>query len=115
MKPLRILYVGVNYKYINPTHTLLPCALSLAGQLYFYGPGYLDNNILEKGLDAFVDSIGNIDLIVVNKELISKIKFEVLNKYYFQFCGSKFFFDQKVFNNIRDFLNLIRIKLLHLY
>ena len=32
MKPLRIFYVGVNYKNKNPTPMLLQCASSQAGQ-----------------------------------------------------------------------------------
>ena len=59
MKPLRILYVGANYKYINPTYMLFPCALSQAGHLYFYGPGYHDKNILEK-----VGSLFNLPFLI---------------------------------------------------
>ena len=39
----RILFVDVNASFVNPTRNLLPLALLAAGDVRFFGPGYVSS------------------------------------------------------------------------
>lgn len=54
---MRILIVDCNLRYMNPMRNLLPYYMSQAGDdVVFYGPGYSSGEVLEKGLERFVNS-----------------------------------------------------------
>jgi hypothetical protein len=63
-----ILFVGINYRYINPTNPQLPAVLARVFDAHFYGPGFVAADVLERGLERFVESIGGVDLIFVTKD-----------------------------------------------
>ncbi len=64
----RILFVGINYRYINPTNPQLPAVLSRVFTAHFYGPGFVTAEVLERGIERFVESLGGVDLIFVTKD-----------------------------------------------
>lgn len=65
---LKLLFVGINYRYINPTVSLIPPALGRECSLYFYGPGFSDPDTLERGLDRYLESIRGVDAIFATKD-----------------------------------------------
>jgi Glycosyl transferases group 1 len=63
-----ILFVGINYRYINPTNPQLPAVVARVFDAHFYGPGFVAADVLERGLERFVESIGGVDLIFATKD-----------------------------------------------
>lgn len=68
-QPLRLLFVGFNSRYINPTNSLLPAMLKMAVDAEFYGPGFTDSNVLTQGLESFVDQHGPFDFLATTSQL----------------------------------------------
>jgi hypothetical protein len=66
----RLLHVGFDVDYINPTNKYLLTALSRAARLSRFGPGYVDEAALEAGLDAYVERHGPFDAIVIDEFVI---------------------------------------------
>lgn len=64
----KVLLVGLNYRYINPTNALIPAALSRSFSTHFYGPGYVSQEVLERGIERYVESVGGVDLIFATKD-----------------------------------------------
>jgi hypothetical protein len=106
MTNLNILYIGINYPYINPTPSLLPAALQRYCSVYKYGPGFSSTEILNKGIDKFADSIGNIDFIVTINSFGGDYASEALNKFLSQFVASKnaLKLTPQIIDDIRSFL-----------
>lgn len=65
-----ILFIGIYQRYIGATNYYLPAILHNNSNLFCYGPGYVSNETLEKGLDKYVESIGTVDFIVVTAQCI---------------------------------------------
>ena len=63
---MKVLYVDVNARFINPTRSLIACALLMRMDVRFFGPGFISTSVLEDGLEAFVDSTGPYDVIIAN-------------------------------------------------
>lgn len=76
-----VLFVGNNYRYINPTNSHLPAALSRVFDVHFYGPGYVSQDVLEKGVARYVDGIGGVDLIFVTKDFCGRYGVDRLNRF----------------------------------
>lgn len=62
----RILFVDVNASFVNPTRNLLPLALLAAGDVRFFGPGYVSSECLARGLSSFLDQEGPFDAVISN-------------------------------------------------
>ena len=62
----RILFVDVNASFVNPTRNLLPLALLAAGDVRFFGPGYVSSECLARGLFSFMDQEGPFDAVISN-------------------------------------------------
>jgi len=105
----RILFVDVNLTYINPTRQLLPDVFFEAGQTMTFGPGYVDRNLLERGLLAFVEAHGPFD-VLVSTELIPlhqiRDKATVIRAYRGNYCFtfdlSEIEFLPQIFNDFRS-------------
>jgi len=72
----RILFLGVNYRYINPTNSLIPSILAGISKLYFFGPGFVSQSMIDDGIDRFVEGIGGVDLIVTTTQIASGVSWE---------------------------------------
>ena len=66
MSKLSILYVGINYQYFNQTNSCLIKLIDNYCEVDYYGPGYVDQAILENGLSNFAkktkDRFSNMNL-----------------------------------------------------
>lgn len=83
-KKIRLLYVGFNRNYINRTNRLLLHALELEHVVDYFGPGYTSEAVINLGLNAWIDSKGEYDLLlfdhyVIMHEKISKLEKPFLN------------------------------------
>jgi hypothetical protein len=78
---IKTLFVGINYRYINPTTSLLPAALAGACELHFYGPGFVSDKVLGNGVDKYVDSIGGVDLVFASKDFCGGYEAERLRRF----------------------------------
>jgi hypothetical protein len=66
----RVLYLDANFRYVDPTRQTLPVVYSAAADTRFYGPGYVDEETLEKGLEAFIGEHGPFDVVVTNELIL---------------------------------------------
>lgn len=85
---MRLLFLDINLRYINPTRALVPGMLRECGETVVYGPGYQRAEVLEKGLQAFHDTNGPFDFVIGNEfsiPLRRHVAFKHLENYYLQF------------------------------
>jgi hypothetical protein len=75
------LFVGINQRYINPTNSLLPAVLQRFCNVRFYGPGFVSQATLDRGVERYVDSLGGIDLIVSTSQCCSDMETARLNRF----------------------------------
>jgi len=66
---MKILFVGFNAKYINPTNQLVHKALKLCSDVIFYGPGFVSGEELHRGLESFAEAYRPFDFIVTSTQL----------------------------------------------
>ena len=67
---IKVLFVGLNYRYFNPTGSLLRTALSRGCEVHFFGPGFVSIETLRAGIAAFARSLNGVDLIVATKDIV---------------------------------------------
>jgi hypothetical protein len=66
---MKILFIGFNAKYINPTNQLIPRMLKLFAEVSFYGPGFVGDEDLAMGISAFVASHGPFDIVATTTQM----------------------------------------------
>lgn len=77
----RVLYVGVNYRYINPTNSLLPAVLQRFSELDFYGPGFVGAETLGAGVERYADRAGGYDLVFAASNIFTFHPVERINRF----------------------------------
>jgi hypothetical protein len=77
----RALFVGINYRYINPTHGLIPTLFGRALETRFYGPGFVSQAVLDRGIASYVDSLDGVDVIIATKDLCANHDAERLSRF----------------------------------
>lgn len=83
----KILFVAINQRYINATNALLPSALGRSADLYLYGPGFVDGQVLERGIERYIEQIGGVDFIVVAAQCVIKLDTSELARYLKRFTA----------------------------
>jgi hypothetical protein len=79
---MKILFVGFNAKYINPTNQLIPRMLKLFADVALYGPGFVSDEVLNRGLSSFVDVNGPFDFIITTTQLAVETNPEQTENFY---------------------------------
>jgi hypothetical protein len=69
VKP-RILFLDVAVAYINPTRNLLPRLVDQAGDVTFFGPGYVPSEVLRRGLHSFIAEHGPFDVALATEHIV---------------------------------------------
>lgn len=77
----KILFIGINQRYINATNALLPAMMQRFYDVHFYGPGYVGQSLLDQGIDRYVETLGDIDFIVVTVQCVTKMDIARLTRY----------------------------------
>ena len=78
----KLLFVGFNARYINPTNAQLPAIFKLAGDATFYGPGFVDAATLARGLERFHAERGPFDAIVTTTQLCTEGDIGAIQRFY---------------------------------
>jgi hypothetical protein len=60
---MRLLFIDVYARYLNPTNSLHPGMLRLACESMFYGPGFVDSDELDAGVERFIEKHGPFDVV----------------------------------------------------
>ncbi len=79
---MKILFVGFNAKYINPTNQLIPRMLKLFAKVDLYGPGFVSDEELDRGLSAFSQARGPFDFIITTTQLAVETNPEEAETFY---------------------------------
>lgn len=69
-KKIRVLYLGFNRSYTNPTAELILRILGRITDLEYYGPGFSDEISLSKGIDKWFEEQPSYDFIVVDSYIL---------------------------------------------
>jgi len=80
---LRVLYIGINRSYVNPTTDHILNAMSELTDFYRYGPGYVSEKVLEQGIESFIMQKGSFDLLLTDSMIIESEKL-ICNPYLFE-------------------------------
>ena len=67
---LKLLYLGINRSYVNPTFDNLLISLSQNNVLYRYGPGFVTDSELEKGIDFWLDKHEEFDFVLTDSMIL---------------------------------------------
>ena len=67
---LRLLYIGINRSYVNPTTNNLLIALSYNFDIYRYGPGFSDEYELKMGIDLWIEKFGDFEIIMTDSMIL---------------------------------------------
>ena len=62
---MKLLYIDLSTRIANPTNSLIPALLRLSSDVVCYGPGFVDESVLDAGLAAFVDQHEKFDFHVM--------------------------------------------------
>ena len=64
---MRVLYIDINQKCLNPTINLFPSLLlEQFSNVIFYGPNYIDLKIVNKGIEDFLRNNDSFDIVIIN-------------------------------------------------
>ncbi len=77
----RVLFVGLNIRYMNATSSLWLTVLGKIFNLYCYGPGFLDSKTLSDGIERYVDSLGGVDFMFTTHYHCFDLKLERINRF----------------------------------
>lgn len=64
---LKVLFIGICNRYINPTNWLIPPMLRLEHEVLLYGPGYVSDQEVTAGLDAYCEKHGDLDFVITDR------------------------------------------------
>ena len=67
---LRVLYIGINRSYVNPTTDNILNGIGELTDFYRYGPGYVSEQVLEEGIEAFVQQKGGFDFLLTDSMIM---------------------------------------------
>lgn len=78
---MRVLIIDCNLRYMNPMRNLLPYYLAQSGDdVVFYGPGYSSGQVLEDGLEKFLQSQESFDIEVRTVQAIPQDEIKSISK-----------------------------------
>ena len=73
---MRIVLVDAKVRYINPTRSLVSTVLESFADTIAIGPGYVSGPTLREGLRAFLESVGDVDLVVATEHVLNAVNFD---------------------------------------
>jgi hypothetical protein len=84
----KVLFVGINIRYMNPTSSLWISVLARIFHLHFYGPGFVDSKTLASGIEKYIQTIGDIDFIFANHYLCFEYTSDRINRFVNNFTAT---------------------------
>jgi len=77
---MNILFIGINQRYINATNYYYPSILNRIGNLTCYGPGFVSEDEIAKGIDKFLETKTAPDIIVITAQCVVNKDASLFNK-----------------------------------
>lgn len=85
---MRIIYIDAKITHINPTANLIPQLFrEISSEVYYFGPGYTDDIVLDYGIEKFFDHYGPFDVAILgsgmpifshnNDDICSAVEFQM--------------------------------------
>ena len=99
---LRVLYIGINRSYVNPTTDHILNGIGEFTDCYRYGPGYVSEQVLEEGIEAFVQQKGGVDLLLTDS-MIMEVEDFINNPYLFE--NETIYFEKRLYYTFAKGLN----------
>lgn len=62
---MRLLYIDTFLISLNPTNSYASALFAGIGEAVLYGPGYVSSDILEQGIEKFIEATGPYDVLVL--------------------------------------------------
>jgi hypothetical protein len=69
MADLRILFVDIHLHALNPTNSLMSTMVAYAGNVKYYGPGYVSSETIATGIKKFIDREGPFDVLFIGPNI----------------------------------------------
>ncbi len=63
----KVLCLGFDIEYLNPTPKMLVEAIRATSDAHFFGPGYQASEIIDRGLDNFLERFGPFDIVLADE------------------------------------------------
>ena len=92
---LRVIYIGINRSYVNPTTDNILNAMGELTNCYRYGPGYVSEQVLEQGVEAFIQQKGGVDLLLTDSMII---EVEKLSRNPYLFENDAIYFEKRLYH-----------------
>ena len=92
---LCVLYIGINRSYVNPTTDNILSAIGEFTDCYRYGPGYVSEQVLEQGIDAFIQQKGGVDLLITDSQIL---EVEELSSNPYLFQNEAIYFEKRLYH-----------------
>jgi len=83
----KILFIGINQRYMNATNSLLPAVIQRVGDVFFYGPGFVGKNTLDQGVERYIEKIGGVDFIIITAQCLIKFDINRFEKYLIRYTA----------------------------
>ena len=99
---LRVLYIGINRSYVNPTTDHILNGIGEFTDCYRYGPGYVSEQLLEEGIETFVEQKGGVDLLLTDS-MIMEVEDFINNPYLFE--NETIYFEKRLYYTFAKGLN----------
>ncbi len=111
---LRILFIGINRKYVNPITDIILSSISYLSYIDNFGPGFVTEKELNLGIEKWIEKKGGYDLYITDTMIFESNS--LINKKYL-FENEAINFKKKLYykhsNKLRSFfLNLNSTKIL---
>lgn len=92
---LRVLYIGINRSYVNPTTDNILNAMGELTDCYRYGPGYVSEQVLEQGVEAYIRKKGGVDVLLTDSMII---EVEELSRNPYLFENDAIYFEKRLYH-----------------
>ena len=105
---MRLLFIGLNANYINPTNQLIHRMLMLFADTLCFGPGYVSEDELEAGVESFAEKHGPFDFVITTSQLALTSNVDIFIKFYKRYAVRRWRNDESLrmfLNDIQSFLS----------
>jgi hypothetical protein len=104
---MRVLFVDLTLKYVNPTRVLYPRLLAEVDAVFF-GPGYVSSGCLALGVESFVRKHGKFDVVLASEHIVfadswdgEGVEDAYFRNYNFRFPKKEISYRKRLLNDIR--------------
>ena len=67
---MRVLFIDICARFINPTRNLVPTVIGLAADMVCFGPGYVNSKSLRGGVLNFIEEEGPFEAVLFSPHVV---------------------------------------------